>query len=487
MALTAKISPSFAEDLKISPPPTPRFTLTVPRINEITYMINVKNTDNSSSIARIDFAMPKTWIPDTYVELKEIKTTYSFKNYSDRENTYMYSIMNLGPNETAHVNITFYSLKYKLEYYTHKRVQSISYPSEYMIYTQPEEYIESNDPLTINKAESLVGNRTNPFRIAERIYDYVISYLAYMIQPEIRGALWALQNGRGDCTEYGTLFVALMRAVGIPARTVTGHVSSRLSEGGIVNATRLWVDSPHLWSEFYVGGYGWVPVDPTFGEGDPWDHFGIVWSQYLPFLKGPTMNEPYRSLFTLKPSSINYTTQLLVTPLTYLLFTNQAVLDLYSANSLANVLRRTADQAHDYGFNITEAYPHMQNTYDSLYNATQTIEKNSTEADIFARNAFQNATETLQLISKITTNEARIAINNAWRELRLLGALSGETYIKRGENYLSNSDYADFLKNMYYGKTSASQAPNVFVFIGPLIFCGFTIWALTHSRRAKKG
>lgn len=489
--LITLVSPSSAANTSISRPPTPRFKLTVPRINEIIYKINVNNAGNSSSWVRIDFALPKTWTPDTYIEIKENKTTQGIlERRSDRENTYLYILYTvLEPNQSVQINITFYSLKYKLDYYTHKRVSSISYPNEYLIYTKPENYIESNNSLITTRAETLVGTRENPFRIAEKIYDFVISYLTYEEQPEIRGALWAYQNGRGDCTEYGTLFVALLRAVGIPARTVTGHVSKYLSQGGTVNATRLWVDSPHLWAEFYVEGFGWISVDPTFGEGDPWDHFGILWAHYLPLLKGPTMDPPNRALITLKsqhPESVDYSAELLVTPLAYLPFTDQTIHNLYKANDLTNTMRRVAYEAYEYEFNITEAYPYLQETYDSLYNATQAINKNSTIADVYATNAFQNANKTLQSICDVVIDEARTTINKARRELRLLGVLSGESYIKRAESCKSTGDYSGLVEYAYYAKTSADQAPSIFIFIGPVLLCGFTILVIARKRAKKE-
>jgi len=485
--LITSLAPSFSsstlEDQSISPPPTPHFILTTPKINEITYKVDVRNTGNLPSSIRIDIALPKTWSPDTYVEIKEIKLALGTpKNYFSRENNYTYVILNLEPGESTQMNITFYSLKYRVGYYTHNYVQNISYPNEYAIYTEPERYIESNDIRIESLATALVGDRKNPFRIAEKIYDFVISALRYETQPEIRGALWALLNRKGDCSEYGTLFVALMRAVGIPARIVTGHVSNVLSRGGIANATNLWLDSPHLWAEFYVDGYGWIPVDPTLGEGDSLDHFSILWPTYLPFLKGPIMEAPCRSLLTLKAEHlepIDYTAVLLVTPLAFLPFENKAIPSIYEANELTNSMRRAADDAYDFGFNITESYKSLLETYDSLYNATRMISKgDSFSADIYAKDTLQNARQTLQLVSTLSMNQARKAITKTWNELRLLGALSGENYIRRSEEYESTGDYANMVKYAYYARTTADRAPSIFTFIGPVLLCVFTIWII---------
>lgn len=71
-----------------------------------------------------------------------------------------------------------------------------------------------------------------------------------------RGALHALVERRGDCTEYAALFVALCRRAGIPARVLGGYVVDR-------NA-RLSAMEYHNWAEFHVDGR-WQIADPFAG------------------------------------------------------------------------------------------------------------------------------------------------------------------------------------------------------------------------------
>ena len=65
-------------------------------------------------------------------------------------------------------------------------------------------------------------------------------------------AVRVLQNPQGDCNEAATLFVALARSTGLPARTVSGL---------------LYLDGRfyyHAWAEVYLSS--WVPVDPTYDQ-----------------------------------------------------------------------------------------------------------------------------------------------------------------------------------------------------------------------------
>jgi len=82
-----------------------------------------------------------------------------------------------------------------------------------------------------------------------RVLDYVAN------TAEDKGALWALQNGKGDCTEFSCLLVALCRAAGVPARWVLGITYADNPE-----------DLIHSWAEVYLQGIGWVSVDPTWGR-----------------------------------------------------------------------------------------------------------------------------------------------------------------------------------------------------------------------------
>lgn len=496
LVLTLSISPlSWAIDTGLSPPPTPTYILTVPRINEITYVITVKNV-NASWIT-LDFALPKTWMPDTYVKIKEngVEITGNatlVQNYADRENqrTRIY-VKEFGPADSLNINITFYSLKYKLEYSTHQPMIALGYPNEYAMFTQPENHIESNNSLIVNKALALVANRTNPFRIAEEMYDFVLSYVTYKPQAGTRGALWAIQNGTGDCTEFGTLFVALMRAVGIPARTVIGHVARELSVGGVANASSLaWVDSPHLWAEFYVEGYGWVPVDPTFGRKDPETHFGTTWADYLPLTKGPSMTDPTDSLVNIRypaETKIHYVSQLAVSPLNSLPFQDKALQDFVDANDKTNVARRIARRAYNYAFNINDTYPLLESAFGSLINATKALDhRNSTMSSEYSLNASLTANQVLDTISNTVMNEARLSISRAWKDFRFLGALSGENYLRIAKDSQNNGDYMNVVQDAYFARASADQAPNILVFLGPVLLCLFTVLIIFRKNRKTK-
>jgi len=119
---------------------------------------------------------------------------------------------------------------------------------------------ESDKKTTIENRQSKVteiaGNLkgANPSATARNIYQWVADNLKYSgFHAANRGALWALRNRKGDCTEYAALFTALCRANGIPARMLSGFVCPK--------SMILKPYSLHDWAEFYDGSI-WVMADP---------------------------------------------------------------------------------------------------------------------------------------------------------------------------------------------------------------------------------
>ena len=65
----------------------------------------------------------------------------------------------------------------------------------------------------------------------------------------------------GFCEHYASAFVILMRAMGLPARVVTGY------QGGEINPVDGYMEvrqsDAHAWAEVWLKGRGWVRFDPT--------------------------------------------------------------------------------------------------------------------------------------------------------------------------------------------------------------------------------
>ena len=75
-----------------------------------------------------------------------------------------------------------------------------------------------------------------------------------------------LASGVGVCQDYAHLAVAMCRAVGIPARYVSGYLFTEDDHLGADAEQDTVVVQTHAWIEAAVPGWGWLALDPTNGQ-----------------------------------------------------------------------------------------------------------------------------------------------------------------------------------------------------------------------------
>jgi transglutaminase-like putative cysteine protease len=109
------------------------------------------------------------------------------------------------------------------------------------------------------RAALIAPDEEDALNLARAIFDEVLRTLVRSTKGEGIGrgdALWALDAGHGDATDFAALFVGLARARGVPARF---HLGFLLPEGQVGAEA----ESPGhtAWAEFFVPDLGWIPVD----------------------------------------------------------------------------------------------------------------------------------------------------------------------------------------------------------------------------------
>jgi len=121
------------------------------------------------------------------------------------------------------------------------------------------------------KAQEIVGNETNPYLQAQKIYWYIVDTIPYSHAPHswlmtsgTPESEYVLDTGIGDCGTQSMYFAALCRSLGIPARAAGGYQIIPPGNG-----------STHFWAEYYLEGYGWIPVDVTAAETADWAYNAI--------------------------------------------------------------------------------------------------------------------------------------------------------------------------------------------------------------------
>lgn len=125
-------------------------------------------------------------------------------------------------------------------------------PEEFQAYTQPGAGIESADTTVINKAKEIAWKSESSFLAARRLTGFIFSQIE--TGASMPSAALTLHNKVGNSESKALLLTAMARALGMPARPITGVI---YHEGSFM---------PHNWSEIWLGEEGWTPFDPTTNE-----------------------------------------------------------------------------------------------------------------------------------------------------------------------------------------------------------------------------
>ena len=115
-----------------------------------------------------------------------------------------------------------------------------------------EPLLQSGAPEIVMTAIRIAGRERDPVRVAERLTRWVHDSLDKVVTVGLPSATQVLRVRRGDCNEHTQLYLALARALGLPARAAAGVA---LADG------RFYY---HAWPEVWLDR--WVAVDPTFGQ-----------------------------------------------------------------------------------------------------------------------------------------------------------------------------------------------------------------------------
>jgi transglutaminase-like putative cysteine protease len=118
--------------------------------------------------------------------------------------------------------------------------------------------------LPADLAAKVTQGKTSPLDRARSIYDYVFTTMRYDKTGTGWGhgdVLYACDTKKGNCTDFHSLFIAMARSQGIPARFEIGFPLP--TEKHSVD-----IAGYHCWSDFWIDGKGWIPVDIS----EAWKH-----------------------------------------------------------------------------------------------------------------------------------------------------------------------------------------------------------------------
>jgi len=187
---------------------------------------------------------------------------------------------NIGPDQSAKASYFVTADLYETRYYIRpEKVGTLKeVPPQFKDkFLADDTKFDLKNPVIINAIREAVGDETNMYWKARKIYRWIIDHMYYELAGGWNVAPAVITRGNGSCSEYTFVFIAMCRAVGIPAR-YTGAITvrgDRASEDDVF----------HRWCEIYLPPYGWIPVDPSGGDTDSPEgqanRFGYVGKGYL--------------------------------------------------------------------------------------------------------------------------------------------------------------------------------------------------------------
>jgi len=208
----------------------------------------------------------KLWIPypvsSAYQDITGIRVSGDFAQsavYTDKkyQTPMLYAEWPAGMAE-RHLLFSFKAARQEVVRRNFPKHEAAWDPADYAMWLTPTS-LGPIDGAVKELADSIVKEKTSVLARAKAIYDWICENMYR--DPATIGCgpgnvCLLLQKPGGKCTDIHSVFVALCRAAGVPAREIFGI---RLGKNDVQEITQ-W---QHCWAEFFLPGYGWVPVDPA--------------------------------------------------------------------------------------------------------------------------------------------------------------------------------------------------------------------------------
>ncbi len=121
-------------------------------------------------------------------------------------------------------------------------------------------------------AEEITAAAPTNYGKAAAVERYLSTHFGYtlelpLISPRDPLANFLFERKRGHCEYFASSMAVMLRALGIPARIVTGFRGGEFND--LTGQYVVRASDAHAWVEAYFPGYGWASFDPTPARGLP--------------------------------------------------------------------------------------------------------------------------------------------------------------------------------------------------------------------------
>jgi len=236
---------------------------------EFTYLTKIPSFPEGGENLRVWIPLPQSDLYQSIGDLK-IKSPFPFEKHREQEygNEYLYlqvprSQMSAGAELRLDFQVTRYEHSVALNAPPLSAQTPGVDPTALNRFLQPDRRVPLQGVIAELSAQQTLGIH-EPLAKARAIYNYVIATMRYDKSGTGWGngdAIWACTSKRGNCTDFHSLFIGMMRAARIPARFEIGFPLPPDQHAGAIPGY-------HCWAQFYVEPYGWIPVDAS----EAWKH-----------------------------------------------------------------------------------------------------------------------------------------------------------------------------------------------------------------------
>ncbi len=160
------------------------------------------------------------------------------------------------------------------------------------LFLEPNQLVYVNEETQVLARDIAKGKNTEIEKV-RAIYDYIIDEFTYTkTDPRVcktGNSRMALNFKKGQCSEYHSAFISLVRSLGIPAKFELGFSISPDKKEGELRGY-------HCWAKFYVKNKGWFPVDISEADKHPEDKeyfFGNINKNRVQFSMGRDITLSY--------------------------------------------------------------------------------------------------------------------------------------------------------------------------------------------------
>lgn len=241
-----------------------------PRARDFDFTYTAHVTELPADAHRVDVWLPYP-VSDANQDVTVTEVTAPFKHEVVKESRFGNSILHLTatdpkvPGFDVEMKIHVRRKEYLHNAFASLKTDAKSTRSESVAMWLKPDRLVPNDESVRGLAREVTKDKQGDLAKARAIYDYVVDTMAYDKTGTGWGngdIKWACDAKRGNCTDFHALFIGLNRAVGIPAKFAIGFPLPPEHGGGEIPGY-------HCWAEFYLDGYGWVPVDASEARKHP--------------------------------------------------------------------------------------------------------------------------------------------------------------------------------------------------------------------------